>query len=123
MRLSNRGLLRRQINFKGGTGLAEIQDKTLTCKDCGNSFVFTTGEQEFYKEKGFENEPVRCGQCRNARKNTQGGRGGSSQQKSFRPLVEVTCESCGCLTKVPFKPTQGKPVFCRDCYDKDKTTG
>ena len=45
-----------------------MEDKTLVCKDCGNEFVFTTGEQEFYKEKGFENEPVRCPDCRRARK-------------------------------------------------------
>lgn len=35
-------------------------DKTLVCKDCGNEFVFTAGEQEFYAEKGFQNEPTRC---------------------------------------------------------------
>ena len=37
-----------------------FQDKTLTCKECGNEFVFTAGEQEFYAEKGFQNEPQRC---------------------------------------------------------------
>ena len=45
-----------------------MTDKTLVCKDCGSEFVFTVGEQEFYKEKGFENEPVRCAACRRARK-------------------------------------------------------
>ena len=45
-----------------------MTDKTLVCKDCGSEFVFTVGEQEFYKEKGFENEPVRCPDCRRARK-------------------------------------------------------
>lgn len=45
-----------------------MADKTLVCKDCGNEFVFTEGEQEFYKEKGFENEPQRCPACRKARK-------------------------------------------------------
>ncbi len=43
-------------------------DKKLICKDCGQEFLFTEGEQEFYKEKGFENEPVRCPECRKARK-------------------------------------------------------
>ncbi len=43
-------------------------DKTLKCKDCGSDFVFTEGEQAFYKEKGFENEPQRCPDCRRARK-------------------------------------------------------
>ena len=45
-----------------------MEDKNLVCKDCGKEFVFTVGEQEFYKEKGFENDPVRCPACRKARK-------------------------------------------------------
>ena len=45
-----------------------MEDITLTCKDCGSEFVFTTGEQEFYAEKGFTNQPVRCPECRKARK-------------------------------------------------------
>lgn len=45
-----------------------MEDKTLVCKDCGAEFVFTVGEQEFYKEKGFDNEPQRCPDCRKARK-------------------------------------------------------
>lgn len=45
-----------------------MADKTLVCKDCGNDFIFTEGEQQFYAEKGFENEPVRCKECRIARK-------------------------------------------------------
>lgn len=51
-----------------------MADKTIVCKDCGKEFVFTEGEQEFYKEKGFENDPVRCPDCRKARK-TQSNRG------------------------------------------------
>ncbi|HPD02748.1 MAG TPA: zinc-ribbon domain-containing protein [Eubacteriales bacterium] len=52
-----------------------MEDKTLTCKDCGAGFVFTVREQEFYKEKGFDNDPVRCPTCRRARKQqkSQGG--------------------------------------------------
>ena len=45
-----------------------MADKTLTCKDCGDEFVFTEGEQDFYKEKGFDNDPVRCPSCRKNRK-------------------------------------------------------
>lgn len=44
------------------------EDKTLVCKECGAEFVFTAGEQEFYAEKGFQNEPQRCKACRDARK-------------------------------------------------------
>ena len=45
-----------------------MEGKKIVCKDCGNEFVFTVGEQEFYKEKGFDNDPVRCADCRRARK-------------------------------------------------------
>ncbi len=45
-----------------------MADKTIICKDCGKEFVFTEGEQAFYAEKGFTNEPVRCPDCRRARK-------------------------------------------------------
>lgn len=44
------------------------QDKTLVCKDCGAEFVWTAGEQEFYAQKGFQNAPVRCKACRDAKK-------------------------------------------------------
>ena len=50
------------------TGGTKMEDRTLVCKDCSQEFVFTAGEQEFYKEKGFENEPVRCPDCRRAKK-------------------------------------------------------
>lgn len=54
------------LNYKRRN--VEMADKTLVCKDCGKEFIFTEGEQAFYKEKGFENEPQRCADCRRARK-------------------------------------------------------
>lgn len=51
-----------------------MQDKNIVCKDCGKEFVFTVGEQEFYKEKGFDNEPVRCVECRRSRKQQNNNR-------------------------------------------------
>ena len=51
-----------------------MEDKTLVCKDCGKEFIFTVGEQEFFKEKGFDNEPVRCLACRRAKKAQQNDR-------------------------------------------------
>lgn len=95
----------------------EFQDKTLVCRDCGNDFVFTAGEQDFYSKKGFENEPVRCNECRASRKKAR-STGTFSSQKGFKPLVDVICEACSRPTKVPFKPTQSKPVYCRDCFEK-----
>ena len=63
-----------------------MADKNLNCKDCGSEFVFTEGEQQFYAEKGFENEPTRCKDCRAAKKNQSRGRTGGfggGQSKSF----------------------------------------
>jgi len=92
----------------------ELQDKTMNCRDCGRDFVFTAGEQSFYQEKGFENEPTRCPECRSARKRRRNsfGRGGSRQ------LHDVVCEECGKTTQVPFEPKQGRPVYCRECFAK-----
>jgi hypothetical protein len=61
-----------------------MQDKDLVCKDCKSPFVFTIGEQEFYKEKGFDNEPVRCPDCRRNRKNQQRDNGGNYGGGNFR---------------------------------------
>lgn len=55
----------RPMDFKE---VYKMEDKKIICKDCGKEFIFTVGEQEFYKEKGFENDPVRCPDCRRARK-------------------------------------------------------
>lgn len=85
------------------------EDKTLICKECGNEFVFTAGEQEFYAEKGFVNEPQRCKACRDARKNATRGE---------REWFEAICDSCGGVAKVPFKPREDRPVYCSECFAK-----
>ncbi|MBQ2114776.1 MAG: zinc-ribbon domain containing protein [Selenomonadales bacterium] len=89
------------------------QDEVLTCKDCGAEFVFSASEQEFYAEKGFQNKPGRCPACRAARK---AQRGDAAPARPQRELFDAVCSECGCETKVPFKPTEGKPVYCRDCF-------
>ncbi|WP_371366628.1 hypothetical protein SRRS_09120 [Sporomusa rhizae] len=95
------------------------QDKELTCRDCGANFVFTASEQDFYAEKGFTNEPGRCPECRAARKqqNNRGGRSGGFQQ---REMFDVTCSACGAQTQVPFRPSNDRPVYCRDCFQSNK---
>lgn len=89
------------------------QDKTLACRDCGVEFVFSAREQEFYAEKGFMNEPSRCPECRSARKRE---RGGAPANNRPREMFSAVCASCGAETEVPFKPTNGRPVYCRDCF-------
>ena len=90
-----------------------FEDKTLVCKDCGKEFTFTAGEQEFYAEKGFENEPARCRDCRDKRRRT---REGGEQRQMFK----VTCAECGKETEVPFEPKNDRPVYCRDCFNNKR---
>ena len=95
------------------------QDKNLSCKECGASFDFTASEQAFYAEKGFQNEPSRCPSCRAARKAQMGGRQYGERQP--REMHDATCSACGIQTQVPFKPTSGKAVYCRDCFQANKS--
>ena len=87
------------------------EDKTLVCKDCGAEFVFTAGEQEFYAEKGFENEPSRCKDCRVARKNCI---------RQNREMHTAICADCGAEAQVPFEPKEDRPVYCSECFAKHK---
>jgi CxxC-x17-CxxC domain-containing protein len=119
-------------------------DKTLTCADCGQQFVFTASEQDFYAQRGFS-EPRRCASCRASRKaargNGGGGYGASSsggggyssssyssggsygggggygeRERGPREMFSATCSNCGKEAMVPFRPTSGKPVYCSDCF-------
>ena len=92
------------------------QDKTIICKDCGDEFVFTVSEQEFFAEKGFTNEPTRCKPCRTARK-SEGRSGGRSSSREMFPAV---CASCGKNTQVPFQPRNDRPVYCSDCFSRNR---
>ena len=98
------------------------QDEVLVCKDCGQEFVFTAAEQEFYAGKGFTNKPGRCPQCRAARK-VQGRTGGSSNNRESRQMYPAVCSACGKETTVPFQPSGNKPVYCRDCYQSQPRRG
>jgi len=93
-----------------------LEDKTLVCNDCGREFAFTTGEQEFFQSHGLMNDPKRCPECRSNRRRERGGRA----QGSPRPTFTTTCSACGVETTVPFEPTQGRPVYCKDCYTKNR---
>ena len=110
-------------------------DQTLTCRDCGQPFSFTAGEQEFYASRGLQNAPGRCPECRAARKASGGGssrggysgggdRGGYSSDRGGysdrgpREMHEARCASCGGVARVPFVPRGDKPVYCSDCYNR-----
>jgi len=94
-----------------------FQDKTLQCSDCGNTFTFSAEEQEQFQSRGYTNEPKRCPECRQARKAERYG----NNNYGFTPrrqLFPAVCADCGKETEVPFEPTQGRPVYCSDCYRK-----
>jgi len=89
----------------------EFADRVLKCCDCGDEFVFTAGEQLFFHDKQFKNDPKHCKQCKAKRV-----RGGSR----VRPETRTNCSQCGEATTVPFKPTQGRPVLCRSCFQQQQ---
>ncbi len=97
------------------------QDKALTCRDCGQSFTFTAGEQEFYASRGFENEPTRCKSCRESKKGDRGGHSSRRGTSSYgREMFSAVCAGCGSEAQVPFRPTQDRPVYCKDCFSRQR---
>jgi CxxC-x17-CxxC domain-containing protein len=107
-------------------------DTTLTCRDCGQAFTFTSGEQEFYAARGFS-EPGRCPDCRAARKADRGGGGGGGSYSSYssgggyggagggrsqREMFSAICSGCGKEAQVPFQPSGDKPVYCSECFQQ-----
>lgn len=96
----------------------EFIDRVLKCSDCGNDFVFTAGEQLFFFDRQFKNDPKRCKLCKAKRAGL--GRSADGAATTALPLsrteTRTQCSACGVDTTVPFKPTQGRPVFCRSCF-------
>jgi CxxC-x17-CxxC domain-containing protein len=100
-------------------------EQTLTCRDCGQPFAFTTGEQGFYAARGLTNAPGRCPECRAARKSVGGygtSRGSRAGYEDHAPreMHEAGCDSCGGVARVPFVPRGDKPVYCSDCYNRSR---
>jgi CxxC-x17-CxxC domain-containing protein len=93
----------------------EYRDKNLVCAECHQPFVWTAGEQLFYAGKNFKNEPKRCKTCKTKRSSRLG--------HGPREKVETaaTCSQCGKETTVPFRPTQGRPIYCKECFAQRKT--
>ena len=117
-RLFDPAFTTKMVVFHGARNRREVipmyEDKTLVCKECGNEFVFTAGEQEFYAERGFQNEPQRCKPCRDARKNNARGP---------REFFTATCARCGGEAKVPFEPKSDRPVYCSECFAQMRAEG
>ena len=91
-----------------------LSDKTLVCVDCGGEFIFTAGEQEFFNSRGFVNDPKRCQSCRSNRRSEQRGFSGE------REMFQIECAECGVEATVPFRPRGDRPVYCSDCFSRQR---
>ncbi len=119
------------------------QDRTLTCVECGSSFLFSADDQRYHAEKGYT-EPKRCPACRANRRSQGGGGGGGGfggrsggaggngggfgggfggASRGPREMHDAVCAECGQKTQVPFLPRGDKPVYCNNCFSRRKTTG
>jgi CxxC-x17-CxxC domain-containing protein len=96
------------------------QDRILTCRDCGQDFTFTAGEQEFYASRGLTNTPGRCPSCRAARRGGQAS--GSRPRSTSTEHYETTCATCGRPTSVPFVPREDRPVYCNECFQAQRAS-
>jgi CxxC-x17-CxxC domain-containing protein len=89
-------------------------DKTLTCRECKDLFIWTVGEQQFYKTRALINIPARCPKCRTERKVKLG--------LPSSAMTEVVCAQCSQATTVPFVPRNGNPVYCSTCLSAVRAT-
>ena len=94
------------------------QDRLLVCRDCGQDFTFSAGEQEFYASRGLTNAPSRCPSCRAARRSS-GAQSSAPRQRSGEQY-ETVCATCGRPTSVPFVPREDRPVYCNDCFQAQR---
>jgi CxxC-x17-CxxC domain-containing protein len=96
----------------------DFVDRLLTCADCHQEFIFTAGEQLFFLDKQFKNDPKRCKPCKSRRAGMVAAAAGVGPAAAgiSRTETRTMCSECGVETTVPFKPTQGRPVLCRQCF-------
>jgi len=107
------------------------QERTLTCIECGQPFIFSADDQAYHALKAYTNEPKRCPTCRQSRRDQRGGSyssgsggyggGGSSGGGYAREMFSVKCANCGKDAQVPFQPRGDRPVYCQDCFDRTGT--
>ena len=96
----------------------QFVDRILNCSDCHGEFIFTAGEQLFFFDKQFKNDPKRCKPCKSRRSGLSAVANGTGLAAAglSRTETRTECSECGVQTTVPFKPTQGRPVLCRQCF-------
>ena len=104
----------------------EFSDKTLTCRECNKNFLFTAGEQDFFRQKGLVNEPGRCPECRAKRRQQAATNGVTAPTDTpasiVREVSTVVCAECGKETTVPFRPRLARPVYCSECFQRQRSS-
>ncbi|MFZ1699561.1 MAG: zinc-ribbon domain containing protein [Pyrinomonadaceae bacterium] len=101
--------------------LGEFEDQSIPCIDCAVEFVWTAGEQDFFRAKDLHNPPKRCKDCKKAKNRRLEAI--ETSRRTGRPIrieVSAQCAQCSVTTTVPFYPCQGRPVYCRDCFSEMK---
>jgi len=89
-----------------------FDDKTLICQDCNKEFVWSAGEQEFFAQKGFQNVPKRCPDCRKQRRKEGPKTVSTDSDKSF----EIVCAKCGKKDSINFEPRRPETILCEECF-------
>ena len=104
-------------------------DQTMSCRDCGQLFIWSAGEQEFFASRGLASPPARCRECRVARRGAQTrlfdrapGSDPYSNYGAPREMFTTTCAQCGQEARVPFTPRGHRPVYCSDCFAQLRST-
>ncbi len=107
----------REFNQKTFADEPKFEDTNIACIDCGKDFVWAVGEQIFFRDKGLQNPPKRCKECKSA-KNQRLNAILNANDTGIKQKIEVAvhCAKCNGYTTVPFYPSQGRPVYCRSCY-------
>lgn len=96
----------------------DFTDRTLVCRECNQEFLFSAGEQQFFKAKGLQNDPGRCPDCRAAYK----ARSATTVERPQREMHAAVCAECGGQAILPFEPRNDRPVYCSSCFDKVRAT-
>ena len=98
----------------------EFQDRILTCVDCGAEFVWTAGEQQFFADKNFKNEPKRCKACKSKRASRPAG-GAAGARTGAKP--SRTVRAAARRRRYLSSRRKARPVFCKECFQSRKFAG
>ncbi len=91
------------------TNQKQFEDQVLNCKDCGDKFIWTVGEQQFFHDKGLQNVPKRCKPCAEKYK---------AVLREKHPMNWIRCKKCKRKAEVPFEP-KSDDILCEDCFKQE----